>query len=73
MIAVIGNPKTETWPLIRADQSDHDGANRILVGAFAKLHFMEIHHTPELENKLNQIASQSGRDAGQIVQELVET
>ncbi|HEY6348353.1 MAG TPA: hypothetical protein VI636_02985 [Candidatus Angelobacter sp.] len=34
---------------------------------------MEIHFKPELEDKLNQIASQSGRPADQIVEELVET
>ncbi|HEY6253973.1 MAG TPA: hypothetical protein VI685_28795 [Candidatus Angelobacter sp.] len=34
---------------------------------------MEIHFKPELEHKLKQIASQSGRQAGQIVEELVET
>jgi predicted transcriptional regulator len=34
---------------------------------------MEIHFKPELEDKLNQIAVQSGRKAGQIVEELVET
>lgn len=34
---------------------------------------MEIHLKPELEDKLNQIAAQSGRGAGQIVEELVET
>ena len=34
---------------------------------------MEIHFKPELEDKLNRIASQSGRQAGQIVEELVET
>jgi predicted transcriptional regulator len=34
---------------------------------------MEIHFKPELEDKLNQIASQSGRQPDQIVEELVET
>lgn len=33
---------------------------------------MEIHFRPETEDKLNQIALQSGRKAGQIVEELVE-
>lgn len=33
---------------------------------------MEIHFSPETEDKLNRIASQSGRQAGQIVEELVE-
>lgn len=33
---------------------------------------MEIHFRPETEDKLNRIASQSGRQAGQIVEELVE-
>lgn len=33
---------------------------------------MEIHFKPELEDKLKQIALQSGRPAGQIVEELVE-
>lgn len=34
---------------------------------------MEIKLKPEIEEKLNQIASQSGRQADQIVEELVET
>jgi predicted transcriptional regulator len=34
---------------------------------------MEIHFRPELEDKLNRIASQSGRQPIQIVEELVET
>ena len=34
---------------------------------------MEIQLKPELADKLNQIASQSGRQANQIVEELVET
>ncbi len=33
---------------------------------------MEIHFKPELEDKLRRIASQSGRQAVQIVEELVE-
>jgi predicted transcriptional regulator len=32
---------------------------------------MQISLAPELEAKLNQIASQSGKDPGQIVEELV--
>lgn len=34
---------------------------------------MEIHFKPELEDKLNRIAVQSGRQPDQIVEELVET
>ena len=34
---------------------------------------MEIHFKPELEDKLNHIASQSGCSADKIVEELVET
>jgi predicted transcriptional regulator len=34
---------------------------------------MEIHFTPELENKLNRLASETGRNAEKLVQELVET
>lgn len=34
---------------------------------------MEIQFKPDLEHKLNQIALQTGRHPGQIVEELVET
>ena len=34
---------------------------------------MEIHFKPDLEDKLKRIATQSGRQAVQIVEELVET
>ncbi|MBZ5525675.1 MAG: hypothetical protein LAP21_25925 [Acidobacteriia bacterium] len=34
---------------------------------------MEIHFAPELEAKLNDLASGSGRDAEQFVQELVKS
>jgi predicted transcriptional regulator len=34
---------------------------------------MEIQFKPDLEDKLNRIASQTGRPAGQIVEELVQT
>jgi predicted transcriptional regulator len=34
---------------------------------------MEIHFTPELETKINRLASETGRDAEQLVQEVVET
>lgn len=39
---------------------------------FAKLQPRKFHFKPDLEDKLNQIASQSGRQAGKIVEELVE-
>lgn len=34
---------------------------------------MEIRFAPELEDKLNRIAAQSGRDADQVVKDLVES
>ncbi|MBZ5525259.1 MAG: hypothetical protein LAP21_23780 [Acidobacteriia bacterium] len=34
---------------------------------------MEIHFAPELEAKLNDLASGSGRDAEELVQELVKS
>jgi predicted transcriptional regulator len=34
---------------------------------------MEIHFNPDLEDRLNRIASESGRQVGQIVEELVKT
>src|SRR5437764_1059328 len=34
---------------------------------------MEVHFMPELEEKLNRVASESGRPADQAVQELVKT
>ena len=34
---------------------------------------MEIHFAPELEAKLNDLASGSGRDAEQLVQDLVKS
>jgi predicted transcriptional regulator len=34
---------------------------------------MEIHLKPDVEDKLNQIASQTGRQAPRIAEELVET
>lgn len=32
---------------------------------------MEVHFTPELERKLNELATQSGRPAGELVQDAV--
>ncbi len=32
---------------------------------------MEVHFTPELEEKLNDLASRTGRGAGDLVQEVV--
>lgn len=32
---------------------------------------MEVHFTPELEKKLNELAAQSGRPAGELVQDAV--
>jgi predicted transcriptional regulator len=34
---------------------------------------MEIHLTPELEDKLNRIAAQTGRGADEVVKDLVES
>lgn len=33
---------------------------------------MEIHFSPELETKLNQVASETGRNMDQLVQQIVE-
>jgi predicted transcriptional regulator len=34
---------------------------------------MEIRFSPELETKLNQVASETGRNADQLVQQIVES
>jgi predicted transcriptional regulator len=33
---------------------------------------MEVHFTPDFEARLKQIAAEGGRDAGELVQEIVE-